>query len=146
MVVPAYTVFQHINTILKAAVGTRATVYLGHVPDKVDTIPGSNGLIRPYVVLWPNLPTPAGEEPVAGGPDLTGQHVRFTVTAVAHDPDTMLRVLDDIRPQLTGCPVGDGIIRPDLDQQNSVRPLVDPDIRPARHYMPTDWWTQITRL
>lgn len=146
MVVPAHTVFQHIDTILKAAVGTRATVYLGHVPDTVETIPNSGGLIRPYVVLWPNLPAPAGEEPVAGGPDLTGQHVRFTVTAVASDPVTMLRTLDDVRPNLTGCPVGDGIIRPDAEQQSSVRPLIDPDIRPARHYMPTDWWTQITRL
>ncbi|WBL18517.1 hypothetical protein [Citricoccus sp. NR2] len=146
MPVRSADLYTHIDTILRAAVGTRAIVYLGHVPDSHPTIPDSNGLPRPYLVVWPSPGTAIDDEPVAGGPDLTGQHVRFTITAVAHDPTTVLRVLDDIRPQLTGCPVGDGIIRPDVEQQNSVRPLVDPDIRPARHYMPTDWWTQITRL
>lgn len=143
MPVRSADLYTHIETILKAAVGTRAIVYLGHVPGDH---PHVGGIPRPYLVVWPSPGTAVDDEPVAGGPDLTGQYVRFTITAAAGDPLTVLRLLDDFIPHLTGCPIGDGIIRPDVDQQNNARILVDPDVRPARHYMPTEWWTQITRL
>lgn len=66
--------------------GNGATVYDGHVPDRLDTFPGST-IIRPYIVLWA-MPTREGEEQ-----NLTYTHTNsrsdMTVTVAGAAADTV---------------------------------------------------------
>lgn len=138
MTVPdAHPIFKHIESLIKTVPSFGSNrVFTGMVPDAVSSV---GGHILPYCALWPSPGTPAGEEPVAGGPDLQGQAFRFMTTVAAAEPWAVLGATGQLKATLTGARVGSGIIRPVTVQQEAAVIRMDRDVSPARPYLPLAW-------
>jgi hypothetical protein len=138
----AYTVFKHIEALIRTVPSFGQRVYTGAVPGTVPTV---GGHILPYCALWPGTGAPEDEEAVAGGPIPEGQAFRFMTTTAAAEPWAVLGATGQLKATLTGTRVGSGIIRPVRIQQEAAVVLMDRDFSPARPYLPLAWTLATTR-
>lgn len=138
------TFYTSLQNLLSEIDGLTGGVHLGAVDD--DTVT-SGGYVLPYCVIWTGAGSTLDDvfnEPVAGGPSLRGgRQLRFSTIVAAASPLHALHAADDVTRALTGTTVTGGLIRPDLDQQNSVVVDQEPSSRPARYYLPLEWTTQL---
>lgn len=117
------------------------TVFIGHIPDALPTYPGRPGWIRPYVVIWPLVPTPVDDRMVAGLQGRDAINFPFQTSMVAMDDvNELMPLMDAVTDVLTDLRIGGGsVYQQDTYVAGDGAPFeLDPDLK-DRYFTAIRW-------
>ena len=136
----AYDVAKQIEGWVRTVYELGQRVYLGRVPGTVPTT--ADGYVYVYAAIWPGTGVMVDDSDISGIPDISGQRFDFTTTIVGADVDSVLKATDRVKSAITGKPVGNGVIWPNIPRQEGAAVIEDTNERPARFYIPLAWYVQ----
>lgn len=141
LIIPSsYGTATQIEGLVRTVFELGQRVYLGYVPGTLPTTP--DGFVYPYAVIWPGAGVPVDDAAVCGPPDPSGQRFDFTTTLVAADVASVLQAADRVKAVLYGQPVGNGVVQPNMLQQEGATVLEEVNERPMRYSLPLSWYVQ----